>query len=327
MKRFCVALIMALSSACFAHAQMMESLPETEIKIFSLVNVASQEAGDLLKEIFGKQPGETIAIDARTNSVIANSTPDRLEMMEAILLKLDGEKAQSEALLEVYRLKYGKAVEFIQILDSLFAVREDGKNTRIGLDPASNSIIVRATPAVHQEVKSLISNLDQQSQPTIDGNGKSILFEIYWIGNEEGESPLPEDISEVLAKQKKQLGISQPFVLGQASAACFLDSNAPGGQISLQRVKGFNHSTLDCQALIVPLGKDSYKLDIRLSAGRATTTSIDTTIRTQLNHLVFVASTTIGDDTIKPTIFVLKLSDTDELTPSKENESSNPPHD
>ena len=76
--------------------EMIRSPPapsSLDIKIFSIANGDAQDLASELKDLFPVDAASPIyaACDSRTNSVIVRGTPTELAVVEAVLLKLDGE--------------------------------------------------------------------------------------------------------------------------------------------------------------------------------------------------------------------------------------------
>ena len=62
-----------------------------ELKIFRLTFAKASDAAKLLEALLGKQPAK-ITADVRTNSVLVQAPPDTMDMVQAILTKVDVEQ-------------------------------------------------------------------------------------------------------------------------------------------------------------------------------------------------------------------------------------------
>lgn len=307
MNRLFLASVLALAVTCLAVAQDTQDQTKNEIRVFNLKNLRADEAAKLLTDTLGEQDGESIAVDSRHNALITNSTPNRLQTMEALLLKLDATPAERVTTTTLYRLQHAPANAVGEVLTMLFEGRQTDAPFRIGVDERSNSIVVSASLEMHKRIQPLIADLDRKSNQNSEASAFSIRFEVYWIVDGEESTQLPTEIRQVL-KQDDRLGISKPKVLASASVAAYIDGSSRGGRVSLRNIKSSDGSELDCTAMIESLGDQSFKLELQLTAGAKSKTSIQTTVRTSLGHPVFVASTTTSSASDKPTVFVLRIS-------------------
>ncbi|WP_425400684.1 secretin N-terminal domain-containing protein [Aeoliella sp.] len=312
MNRLFLIPILSLVMACSALAQM-EAKPAKEdsyeIKIFELQNLPASEAQQLLSAVVGKQPGESIAVDARRNSVIARGPLDRLQVIEALLLKLDTPSEQPQATLTVYPLRYIAAEKLLKMVDALLSNSSRVGTLRLGIDESSNAIIAVATPDEHKVLQSIIEHVDKENDEGSAGSAQSIRLEVFWIAEGEEASKVPAEIAQIISDQNELLGISNPKVLASATVAAYLSEGSTNGPIVLEGIKTSDGRQLDCVANIDYLGEQAFKFGLRLTAYAKTKTSIETTIRAKLGHPVFMASTTTGDDSDKPTVFVLRITE------------------
>lgn len=69
-------------------ADLVAELNKRAVKIFSLQYADATELAALIKELF-PSPALTVVANARTSSIVASGPPEDLEMMSAVLLRLD----------------------------------------------------------------------------------------------------------------------------------------------------------------------------------------------------------------------------------------------
>ncbi len=181
----------------------LDRLPDSEaqIKVFTIINGDATALATMLQQLFGQggggggggfgnqggfnQPitagGEnslvplSFAIDTRTNSIIASGSSGDLNVVEAILLRLDeGDIRQRKT--TVYRLKNAPAIDVAnainQFLTSERAVQQlDQQNAAnpfqqlerevvVVPEAVSNSLIVSATPRFYEEIARVVEELD-----------------------------------------------------------------------------------------------------------------------------------------------------------------------
>jgi len=198
----------------------VQSQSISEFKVFKLYNADALAAVDLLTQLFsgsnqaaGQQGGAQQGInlqgaqdvssslvpvqfagDARTNSVIASGGTDAMILVEAILAKLDSENALSRAT-KVIRLRNTSAVDVELALTNFLAqIRElaqlDPERTTtnqllqqeilVASDPATNNLLVSATPRYMDDVERIISQLDREPDQVMI---QAILVEVTLTGN------------------------------------------------------------------------------------------------------------------------------------------------
>ncbi|HVJ84490.1 MAG TPA: secretin N-terminal domain-containing protein [Caulifigura sp.] len=132
--------------------------------------------------------------DARTNSVIASGGTDAMELVESILMKLDSENALSRAT-KVIRLRNTAAADVELALTNFLAqIRElaqlDPERTTtnqllqqeilVASDPATNNLLVSATPRYMDDVERIIAQLDREPDQVMI---QAILVEVTLTGN------------------------------------------------------------------------------------------------------------------------------------------------
>ncbi|HTN77866.1 MAG TPA: secretin N-terminal domain-containing protein, partial [Pirellulaceae bacterium] len=174
----------------------LDRLPESEaqIKVFTIVNGDATALGTMLQQLFGQQTGGnqgdfaqpvtaggenslvplSFAVDSRTNSIIASGASGDLNVVEAILLRLDeGDVRQRKT--TVYRLKNAPAIDVAnainQFLTSERAVQQTvttavspfeqlEREVVVVPEAVSNSLIVSATPRFYEEIARVVEELD-----------------------------------------------------------------------------------------------------------------------------------------------------------------------
>jgi len=178
--------------------EQLDRLPavSAEIKVFTIVNGDATALVTLLQELFaqqqrtaegpavstGAQEGESslaplrFAVDARTNSIIASGNTGDLAVVEAILLRLDNDdvrnrKTKVHRLLNAFAPDVATAVnEYLrserqlqQTAPDLYSAFEQiEREVVVVAEPASNSLILSATPRFFEEITDLITKLDER---------------------------------------------------------------------------------------------------------------------------------------------------------------------
>lgn len=177
----------------------LDKLPaaEAQIKVFTIVNGDATSLAEMLQALFARaQTGPTVqlgaqlgsvsgenqivtlrfAVDVRTNSIIASGTPSDLQVVEAILLRLDDSDVRNRRSV-VYRLKNAPAADVATAINQFLQTERQVQQVAPGLlspfeqierevvvvpEPVSNSLIVSATPRYFDEIKKIVEELDQR---------------------------------------------------------------------------------------------------------------------------------------------------------------------
>ena len=165
-----------------------------QIKVFRIINGSAGSLVQLLRSLLpsdaddstGSQvptaEGETslaplrFSVDIRTNSIIATGSPGDLEIIHALLLRLD-ESGDSERQNTVYQLKNAPAIDVAasvnEFLRSERVVQEAApgapspfeqieREVIVVPEPIRNNLIISATPRYYDDILTLIKELDSQ---------------------------------------------------------------------------------------------------------------------------------------------------------------------
>lgn len=281
---------------------------QSQVRIFSLINTDADSAARVIQSALGKAgENEKIVVDERNNSLIMNGAPERLRLVEALLMKLDVMAASTQPHLEVYVTKNASPRTVVAALADVYQGRPE--NVRLSLDEKNGRIVVLASNAVHDEVKALITDMDQPVEPKKEfGEERSLRFELYWIGEGAELREAPADVTKLLDKMGEKLSLKNPGLLSFVSAACYVkNSSQDRDGVSFENVQGPGATTLDCEATIRILNESEFLLNVVLCAGEEEKTTLQTTIRSRFHHLVFLAASTKNGTTVQPTLFVLKI--------------------
>ena len=183
-----------------ALVRQLDKLPaaEAQIKVFTIVNGDASSLSDMLKMLFATQMAagaqqqagmQTAAnssenslvslrfgVDARTNSIIASGSMGDLNVVEAILTRLDDGEARHRKSM-VMRLKNAPAVDVANTINDFLtkdrqfqqaapgmtnAMEQIEREVVVVSEPVSNSLVLSATPRFFEEVKGIIEQLDSR---------------------------------------------------------------------------------------------------------------------------------------------------------------------
>ncbi len=186
-----------------ALVKQLDELPtsEAEIKVFTVVNGDASALAETLELLFGQQTqqgqggqqgpalqsatgaGESSLVplrfstDLRTNSIIATGAAADLDVVEAILLRLD-ESDASQRKSRVYRLLNAPALDVANAVNEFLRTE---RQITVDVNPeavspfeqierevvvvpelVSNSLIISATPRYFEEITKLVEELDER---------------------------------------------------------------------------------------------------------------------------------------------------------------------
>lgn len=172
-----------------------------ELKVFTLKNADAESMVTLLQSTFSMENQQTdlgiqiagvndansnliplkFSVDRRTNTVVAQGGADALQIVEAILLKLDGADSRKRET-TVIQLKntpvadVSQAInEFLETQRSLIAQDPDlissfellEREVIVVPEPINNNLIISATPRYFEQVSNLVKELDREAPQVI----------------------------------------------------------------------------------------------------------------------------------------------------------------
>ena len=170
------------------------SIATAQIKVFRVQNGDATALVRMLQTLMPSQAGATnvpqlptaegetslvpvrFAVDIRTNSIIATGSAGDLEIIEALLLRLD-EKDSLVHQKAVYRLRNAPAADVARAVSDFLRSQRQVEQAAPGAvspylqierevvvvpEPVSNSLILSATPRYFEEIMRLIEDLDAQ---------------------------------------------------------------------------------------------------------------------------------------------------------------------
>ncbi len=165
-----------------------------QIKVFRIINGDAGELVRMLKALLPTQAGTRVtpqltsakgeggltplrfAVDERTNSIIATGSRGELEIVEALLMRLDEDKIKQRQT-EVYPLKNSPAIDVAKTINDylrseqrLQQATDNGVNrfrqmereVIVVAEKVSNSLVISATPKYFDDILKLVKDLDKQ---------------------------------------------------------------------------------------------------------------------------------------------------------------------
>ncbi|MDA0660948.1 MAG: hypothetical protein O3C60_19270 [Planctomycetota bacterium] len=180
--------------------RQLDSLPgaEAQIKVFTISNGDASSLAEMLQDLFGQEANRNnqggpafqtagtsddgtlvplrFTVDERTNTIIASGSMADLEVVEAILLRLDDDdRDQRES--TVYRLRNSRARDVADAINeflrsersvqeiapsSVSPFEQIEREVVVVAEDVSNSLIISATPRYFEIVMGLVKQLDER---------------------------------------------------------------------------------------------------------------------------------------------------------------------
>jgi hypothetical protein len=138
-----------------------------QVKIYALKNADATQLAKTIHEVFDpEQRGRLrLVADPQTNSIILHAHAEDMAMVEAVLLRLDGEGTPAAApaarpQVKIHVLKNAAASRLVPIVQELFDPERRGR-LRIVDDQRTNSIIVMGQADDLQAIEAVIKRLDE----------------------------------------------------------------------------------------------------------------------------------------------------------------------
>ena len=209
--------------------------------------------------------GARLAIDEKSSSIIVAAPPEVQQMVAQLIEKLDvpGEPG-AERVLEIFPLKYHEAQETAAVVSRIFG-KDD---TRIAVDPRTNSVLVYGLADTLRRIGATLSKLDTASDKEAKkaGPGPTLQVRVVWLASElppdEGAKPA-DDLKEVVNELAK-VGVEGLRQLGQAMV-----NTTPDGQFQIRcsPLLAGRPSDLEISGTLT-LRQDTPVLNVQLSASQ-----------------------------------------------------------
>ncbi len=300
---------MPLIAALIEQLDVMPSA-DARIKVFPVVNGDATSLALTLQQVFGLPAtagtsttniatvglqnlaaltggGESsliplrVTTDARTNSIIASGSASDLEVIEALLYRLDDATSQ-QRLNDVIWLRNSAAVDVFTALNNLLTTQRSvitqqlisgqaislyervDREVFIVAEPSTNSLIISATPRYMRDIREIVMRLDRQ-QPMIAVEllvAEVTLGDNFEFGNEWGiQDSLLFDRGSASGGTLGSPGFNQGPALNNSVTA-----GSPGnlaGQGLTNFAMGRTSSTLGYGGLVLAAGSESVNILLR----------------------------------------------------------------
>lgn len=174
--------------------QQEERFAKTTTRVYTLKHAG---VGDLWRALLSvKSPRGRVEINEKSNQVIVTDTLEKIAEIEIAIQRLD-----QEVILKRFRLLYATAADIKTKLEQIIPAAKG----EIFTDERTNSIVIKATPVILQNIDELISGWDVQGkqvlieakilQVTLDKNVKTGIDWEYLKGKFDLRGSLSQGIS------------------------------------------------------------------------------------------------------------------------------------
>lgn len=147
--------------------------PLDEIKVFTLKNASASQSLNVINNLVGA--GVQVTADDRTNSLIATGPKKELEMLEALLIRMDQVQTGDSMTLRVYPLKHASPENTVNTLNSL------GLGALYSMDTENRRLLVRGDEEVHKAIEEMLQTIDA---PKEKPKPQPMQLRIVWLVEE-----------------------------------------------------------------------------------------------------------------------------------------------
>lgn len=270
------------------------------IKHFSLKNADAQSTRDLLDELFGNETttGNTqvgvqlagaekassvvplrFSVDIRTNSIVAVGTVEALQVVEALIFRLDDSDLRQRQT-TIIRLKNAPALDIAAAVDGFLASQTELLQSQDNLISAfefverevivqaetyTNSLLISATPRYFDQIREMVLTLDQELPQVII---QAMLVEVVLEDNDEFGIELGLQDSILFSRGLGGAGSTPGFNFnsnGLPNTNTFRQSDVAGQAVSAFGL-GRTSATQGFGGLVLSAGSESVSILLRALA-------------------------------------------------------------
>lgn len=181
---------------------------DSEIEMIRLEHASADEVARVLETLRTaqgeQQPASSVAVDARTNSVLIRGDQETRVRMRTVIANLDSPLVR-EGDTKVRYLRYANAENMVNILKNMREVQgtegesdgdSDDSDVFIQADAATNSLVIQAPPSRMQAIESVIRQLDiRRAQVLVEAiivelttnRARELGFQFFVDGSDEGQ--------------------------------------------------------------------------------------------------------------------------------------------
>ena len=147
---------------------------DSAIELIALQYANAQDVADTLTQLLetgnNLGPQTKIVADNRTNTVVVSANPALKNKIQGIIQELD-QPLQTNTQAQVIYLKYASAESLVPILTTLASSQqgEEGNDNNISIQAhnETNSLVIKAPPAVYRNIEQAIGKLDIRRQQVL----------------------------------------------------------------------------------------------------------------------------------------------------------------
>ena len=154
-----------------AVAEVAQQDDDTTVELYSMKNVDSSAALDVLDQLLLKQSSKAdLSFDYMSNQLVAIGRPEDQELIKKTLEQLRTE----ETVLEIYELQYVDPLSAEMAIGRQFA--DEGVNgPRVDVDPNSEQLFIRATEEHQQQIRDLLIKMGETKLKLLKGRSGQLM--------------------------------------------------------------------------------------------------------------------------------------------------------
>lgn len=145
-------LLQALDAAAAEAAEAPKVVALPDIQVFTLRNASARDSLNVIDNLVGA--GVQVTADDRTNSLIATGPKKELEILEALLIRLDEGQNASAAILKAYPLQHATSEKIVNTLNQL------GLSATYSMDAEHRRLLVRGNEDAQKSVAEMLQTID-----------------------------------------------------------------------------------------------------------------------------------------------------------------------
>jgi len=193
--------------------QVREIYKLEQARAVDVGNIVNQHLRDTrVRSRRGKMPVSVVA-NENTNSLILSGPQEEVEQIKNLVVELDVPPvAETGRFLKVYRVKYANLWSVWNAINQSFntgrGIKEQDR-VNAGLDWDTGTIMVTASKDRHEEITTMLEDIDKESQSTR-------TFQIVELANGDA-SEIAKALSQIIKGKRTQRGQTKPSVTANAS--------------------------------------------------------------------------------------------------------------
>lgn len=226
------------------------------IKIFTLRYTDAESAVGIVAKL---NPDVRLSADIRTNSLIVSGSAEHMEIVEALLERLDrtGSEKAPDSVKQV-RLFQIRSADVRNIEKALKLVLD--RDLRYVVDSSKNAIVAHGTADQLKKLETAVQLLDQ---PGVARPSKPLKLRVIWLTSDGGEKakPITADLKPIAASLGK-IGIDDLKIVTQS----LINVSEPNSDFSVRGFVGEENWTFEISGTRQGEESSPTRIDLQIDA-------------------------------------------------------------